>query len=316
MKKDTLPLTPKDGVFAYLLALAVSLVLSVLLPLFEGNAYVVLSYLFTQIPFLLVPFVFLKLRRVDYLNAIQVKTKIKPLPLLFIIPISIGAFLQNTLLSVAFNWLLEALGTTPSVTLPSLDTPLNVVLAVITICILPALSEEFLFRGVMLSAYRERGIMGSCILVSVIFALSHFNTAQLVHQVILGFILAYLVSASGSIWYSVGVHLLNNLFALFIGKLIPSYAQLAVLSMKNVAILSIMCVIGAVILISSLYAFSKFAVKEELKTQGNFFNIFSKNKSPLWYRDTKKPLDYITVGLIVFMVVLLVLTTAISNVTV
>ncbi len=316
MSENELNLTPKTGVIAYLLSLGVSLALSVLVPLLpEGNAQTLGSYFATQIPFLLVPFFYLTLKKVPYLNVVPLKAKVKPLALLLVIPITVGAFLQNTILSVAFNWLLEALGVTPSVSLPLTDNALNTVLCVIAVVLLPALSEEFLFRGVMLSSYRQRGIIGSSLLVSVIFALSHFNLAQLVHQVILGFILAYLTASSGSVWYGVLVHLLNNVIALFIEDLIPAFSTLYVFNATSVGILVGMSLVGAIILLTSLYGFSKIGVKEELRTEGNPFKIFSKAKAPSWHSSEKKPLDYLTVGLLVFMAVLSVLSTIVTSLT-
>ncbi len=314
MKKYDLNLTPKTGIITYLLALGTSLVLSILVPLLpEGNAQTLGSYYATQIPFLLVPFFYLTLKKTSYVDAVPVKGKVKPLALLLVIPITVGAFMQNTILSVAFNWLLESLGITPSVSLPSTDGALNVVLALLAVIVLPALSEEFLFRGVMLSAYRERGVIGSCLLTALIFALSHFNLAQLVHQVILGFILAYLTASTGSIWYAVLVHLLNNVIALFIEDFIPAFATLYVVSPTSIGILIGMSVAGAMVLAFSLYFFSKIAVKEELKTEGNPFKIFLKSQAPAWHSSEKKPFDYLTVGLLVFMIVLSVLTTVASN---
>lgn len=306
---EKLNLQPKDGVLAYLIALAVTLLLgSVISFIPEGNLQTIFSYAITQIGFLIMPFVYLKTRDFNYLDAVPVKGKLKVLPLLLILPITIGAFMQNTLLSLSFNWLLELTGITPSVDLPSTDGALNVVLAIISVCILPALAEEFLFRGVMLSSYKAKGLIPSAIFTSVIFALSHFNLAQLVHQAILGFVLAYITIASGSVWYAVIMHLLNNLIALFIGKIIPAYDALAVYSTTNLIILLVLFVVGAVILILSLVAFTKTATKNSLKESGNPFRILSKILSPKWWTG-EKFVDPYSVGIIVFMIILCLVST-------
>lgn len=318
IKNDSIKpnITTKDGVLAYAVALAGTLVIGMSLVFVpEGNAQTLLNYFITQLGFLIIPFLYLKSRNLPYLEAVPIKRKVKPIALLLVIPITIGAFLQNTILSVAFNWLLEAIGVTPNVNLPLTDNALNVTLAVLAVCVLPAISEEFLFRGIMLSSYRSKGAMGSAILTAIIFALSHFNPAQIMHQAVLGFVLAYLVIASDNIWYGVVLHLLNNLIALFIGDLIPSYNSLAVLNGTNLGILIGMCLIGMAILTASLYAFSKLSTVPELKVD-NPFKVLSKKHAPLWYQAEKKLLDPLTVGFIVCMAVLGVLSTLASYLTI
>ncbi|MBQ8177638.1 MAG: CPBP family intramembrane metalloprotease [Clostridia bacterium] len=310
MRNDELQnstLSPKDGVLAYLVALSVTLVLSfVVFFLPEGNAQTLANYFITQLGFLIVPFLFLKSKGISYLDAVPLKGKVKPLAVVLIIPITIGAFMQNTILSVAFNWLLEALGITPSVNLPSTDGALNVLLAVVAVCLLPALAEEFLFRGIILSSYKNKGLMRACVLSAVVFALSHFNPAQFVHQAILGFILAYITVCSGNVWYGALMHLLNNVIALFIGDVIPAYNNLAILNSQNIIILMIMCAVGAVILIVSLLAFSKVVTRDELKVDGHPLKILSKKGAPAWW-NADKVKDPWTIGFIVFMVVMSVL---------
>ncbi len=305
---QTSTLAPKDGILAYLIALSVTLVLSFLVFLLpEGNAQTLANYFITQLGFLIVPFLFLKSKSLRYSDSVPLKGKIKPIAIALIIPITIGAFMQNTILSVAFNWLLEAIGITPSIDLPSTDGALNVLLATMAICILPAFAEEFLFRGIILSSYESKGLIPSCLLSAVIFALSHFNPAQFVHQAILGFILAYITVCSGSIWYGVIMHLLNNVIALFIGDIIPAYNELAILNTQNLIVLLVMCIVGALILSISLLTFSKVAMRKELKVDGLPLKILSKKNAPTWWCSDKSK-DPWTIGFIVFMVVLSVLT--------
>lgn len=300
---------PKDGVLAYVFALIITLVAGffiVLIP--EGNTQTLLNYFITQIGFLVVPLIYLKSHKLSVVEAIPVRGKVKLIPLLLILPITVGAFLQNTILSVLFNNLLEVIGITPTINIPSTEGALNAILAVIAVCLLPALAEEFLFRGIMLSSYRTKGLMPSMLLVSLMFALSHFNPAQLVHQAILGFVLAYVTVVSGSIWYGVLIHLLNNVIALFLGDIIPAYNNLYVLNATNILILIAMCVVGIIILTLSLVAFYKTGALEDRKVEGSPFNILSKSKAPLWW-ESESSKDSFTIGLIVFMVVMSILST-------
>lgn len=299
----------KESTTIYCASLLLSLVLSyVLFFVPEGNVLTLLNYAVAQVSYLVIPVIFLKLRGYSYTAVVPLKTKVNPVGLILTIPIAIGAFLQNTILSVLFNNLLMLVGITPSVSLPLTDTPINIILALLTVVLLPATAEEFLFRGVMTSAYKDRGIIKACCISGLIFALSHFNPAQIAHQFVLGFLLSITVLTTGSIWYAVSIHLINNLIALFIGDIIPAYNGLGVLNGTNILILVAMCLVGAVILIISFVAFNRTSAKDNLKILGNPFSVLSKTKAPAYYENIGGKLSYITIGFIAFLIVMSILT--------
>ena len=305
-------ITSKEATFIYGLSLVAMLVLSLIagaLP--EGNAQVLASYACAQIAFLIVPLIYLKTKKIPLSLALPAENKLKVIPLILLAPITIGAFMQNTLLAVAFNWLMEAIGLTPSVSIPSLDGAGNIILAILVVAVMPAIGEEIMYRGVMLSAHTDKGLFNACLLSGIIFSLSHFNPAQLVHQFILGVILAFLVASTGNIWYAIITHFINNLLALFVGEIIPQYNTLATLHTTTVLILIALCIVGAVVLIPSLIAFMKFGAKEALKVKrNNLFLLPLKDKAPSWHFNLQKVkgVDYYLVGLISFMVILSILT--------
>lgn len=310
-KEDNLQLNikEKESTTAYIVSLILMLALSyVILLVPTGNAQTLLNYGITQICYLIMPFIYLKWRGASYTSVVPVKGKINPLGLLLTLPIALGAFLQNTIISVLFNNLLILMGVTPSVSLPLTDTPLNITLAILTVVVLPAISEEFLFRGVIASSYKQHGVMKACFLSSLIFALSHFNPAQLVHQFILGFILCATVLTTGNIWYAVIIHAINNLVALFIGDVIPAFNGLATLNATNALILLAMCVVGAIILILSFIFFNRACAKDNLKISGNPLKVLSKTKAPAYYENNGEKLSYITIGFLVFLAVMSILT--------
>ena len=307
MRKEEIKLNydEREGVIIFCVSLFVALIPSFfVLELPEGNAKVLLNYAVTQIAYLLVPLLYLKFRNIDYLAVVPVKSKVKPIGLLLVIPITIGAFLQNTILAVLLNRFFGLFGLSPSVTLPSTDTPLNAILAVLTVAVLAPLAEEGLFRGAILSAYEKHGVWKASLISALIFALSHFNLAQLAHQFVLGFLLAMTVSLTGSIWYAVAIHVLNNIIALFIGDVIPAYNSLVNLNATNVLILVAMCIVGALILIPSFMAFNKTCAKDNLKISGNPFRVFSKKLSPEYHGVEKTKLSFVTIGFFAFLIVM------------
>lgn len=302
-------LTEKESTTVYFICLVVTLALSFLLLSFpEGNTQTLVSYAITQLTYLVVPLIYLKWIKSDITHSIPLTNKINPIGLLLTIPIAVGAFLQNTIFSVLFNNLLEVIGITPSVNMPLTDTPLNIFLAIIAVVVLPAFAEEFLFRGIILTAYKKQGIMKACAISALIFALSHFNPAQIVHQFILGFLLAITVITTGNIWYAVIIHALNNVISLFIGQIIPAYNSLGTLNGTNALVLVAMFVIGAVILVLSFIFFNKKVAKDNLVINGNPFSVFSKKSCPAYYDNDGAKLSYITLGFLAFLVVMSILT--------
>ena len=84
-------------------------------------------------------------------------------------------------------------------------------LAPLLIGLLPAVCEEFAFRGFILSGMRHTGHKWRAILVSALFfAVTHQVLQQSINAFIIGIVLAFLAVQSGSIWPSMVVHLLHN----------------------------------------------------------------------------------------------------------
>ena len=84
-------------------------------------------------------------------------------------------------------------------------------LSVFVTCLLPAISEELLFRGAILQGLRKRfGDIASIFLSALMFALMHQNLQQLVYPFLLGSIMAWIVLRSGSLFSSMLVHFINN----------------------------------------------------------------------------------------------------------
>lgn len=80
---------------------------------------------------------------------------------------------------------------------------------------LPALCEEFVYRGILCHEYERGGVMRAVILSSFFFALLHFNLQNLPVYLFAGIILAMTMYATRSLFGAVIAHFLYNLFGLF-----------------------------------------------------------------------------------------------------
>ena len=91
------------------------------------------------------------------------------------------------------------------------STILNLILCFITVAILPAVCEEFLFRGTLQKLFNEKlNIHIAVILSSIIFSLVHFDFSGFLPRIALGMFLGYLFYYSGSLWTSIFAHIVNN----------------------------------------------------------------------------------------------------------
>ncbi len=84
---------------------------------------------------------------------------------------------------------------------------------IINFAVIPALFEEFAFRCVLLQPLRKYGDWFAILATSFCFAILHGNMVQIPFAFIVGIALGYFCIKTKSIWTSVAIHFLNNLFS-------------------------------------------------------------------------------------------------------
>jgi len=99
----------------------------------------------------------------------------------------------------------------------------NIFRVVLSIAVMPAISEEFLFRGFILSgfalAFPKRK---SIILCALLFALLHLEPLQVPFAFLVGIGLSWVALETGSIWIPILMHAFHNLALLLIARGIAS----------------------------------------------------------------------------------------------
>ncbi len=92
--------------------------------------------------------------------------------------------------------------------------PVDFLIVVLTVALVPAIAEEFLFRGLVQKSVSEStGGMRAAITTGIIFGAYHLNPISVVPLVILGAYFGYLVYRSRNLAISVSVHFFNNFLA-------------------------------------------------------------------------------------------------------
>lgn len=97
------------------------------------------------------------------------------------------------------------------------------------IAIVPAVAEEFIFRGVFYHNYRSAGIFRAALASGLCFGLLHMNLNQFVYAFVLGVVFALLTEAAGSVTASMIPHFMINagsVLSLWLSTQIPQIQQM------------------------------------------------------------------------------------------
>ncbi len=89
----------------------------------------------------------------------------------------------------------------------------NIWLGLLLIAVLPAIAEEFFFRGIVLNSFKKKyGIAVGIIASALIFGIYHMNWIQGINAFIVGIALGYIYVKSGSILTTMILHFINNAY--------------------------------------------------------------------------------------------------------
>ncbi len=134
----------------------------------------------------------------------------RAVPLIFAV---LGVNIPCAYLNSAFMTLLEELGIENILNYAELPIvyPEDYVLLHMTLALVPAFCEEFLFRGLICARLLPYGKTVAIVGSAVLFGLMHGNLGQLFYTTMAGILLGWCYAETRSIWPGVIAHMLNNL---------------------------------------------------------------------------------------------------------
>lgn len=135
------------------------------------------------------------------------------IPMIMIVLCALPAILVADFANTVVVYLLQFIGRVP---VESIPTPANLNELIIGILIIgcsPAICEELLNRGIMLSAYENRGSMTAVVVSGIFFGIFHFDPTNFLGPVFLGILIAYYVIRTNSIFAGALAHFTNNALA-------------------------------------------------------------------------------------------------------
>ncbi len=123
----------------------------------------------------------------------------------------------------------------------------GVLIYIFSTAVMPALFEEFAFRGVVMQPLRKYGDWFAILMSAFCFAIVHANMVQIPFAFIAGVSLGYFCIKTKSIWTSVTIHFLNNLISVLFSVYFEKYPNASV--MIYYIVTSALVLIGVVAMI-------------------------------------------------------------------
>ncbi len=122
-----------------------------------------------------------------------------------------GAMLANLANSIIYS-LFSFFGSPPQGSGLVIDNSLSsLFFNIVTIAVIPALFEEFAFRGMMMGILKKRVSTSAAIVISATaFGLIHGNFSQMPFAFLVGLVLGYAYAVTDSLWVPMAIHFLNN----------------------------------------------------------------------------------------------------------
>lgn len=179
-----------------------------------------LSTINNMIMFVLIPFLYLKRRYIDYRIFTGINGRLSHSHIFTFAALALGAFLLTQGLQFYWFKLLDMLGleySLPSTPISGLD---GLVTSILFIVAAPALSEEFLFRGVIMRSIA--GVYGgrrAVLLSAALFCLMHMNIASIPTTFVVGLVTGFAVYRSRCLQGGVIMHFVHNLIVVVINFL-------------------------------------------------------------------------------------------------
>ena len=98
-------------------------------------------------------------------------------------------------------------------------------LGVLSMAVVPAIIEETVIRGIVMQPLRKYGDKYAIIASALLFAVMHGNMVQIPYTVIGGLLLGYLAVITGSLWPSIVLHFINNLYSVIVVSVNDNFGE-------------------------------------------------------------------------------------------
>ena len=253
-------------------------VLSVVLMIFGGgDAYRssisfahAVNGLFFSVIALFVPFFLLSLRKGSprYIGVLPFSASKNRLTAVFVIFAGFGICMFSNYVAAFVSDLIQTIGLEESdIGLTVSASPLDFLLNILCTAALPALVEEFVFRGVILQPLRRYGEHFAVWSTAFVFGLAHGTVTGFAFAFLVGLVLGYAAVLTGSLWPGIIIHFLNNFYAAVVTDLSSIYPHFGAILNNIIVYIGLVFGAGALVylVLSHSIRFEKGRAKELVK---------------------------------------------------
>ncbi len=128
--------------------------------------------------------------------------------------LTVGSVIIGAAVCTGLEMLFSAAGTGTDIPLPSTLMQLAGYIAVFAL--LPAVSEELLFRGLMLPSLQSSGRLSALVFSSLFFAVFHFNGVMMLYAFLCGMVIGTARLVTGRLYPCIIIHFIVNSAAVLI----------------------------------------------------------------------------------------------------
>ncbi len=255
------------------------------------NLYIIMSI--TSLACLIIPgFIYCKLSKTS-LQKIVPFQKIKFTKLMLLVSVGFGMAFIGDYVAEIFIHNMSLVGISNKMDMDyTTYSPLENMLYILSVAVVPAISEEFALRGIVLGKLRQFGDSFAVIISAVLFAVLHGNIVQIPFAFILGLVFGFIVIKTNTLLPTIIIHFLNNFYAVVISIMESSmtftYHQLNTFYSVTMFIIVTLAIISAII----------------LSKDKTLFNIKNKNNDIISFK-TKITNSFTSVGMVFFLGVLI-----------
>ena len=211
--------------------------------------------------------------------------KVKPLKLLHVS----GLTICGIPIALLLNFLAGLLSNAGADSAEDVNT-YPVMLSIVVFAVVPAVVEEFVFRGCMLSAYSKVDVKAGILFTSLFFALLHFSFGSVLYGFFFGLLFAVVRLATDNLAYTMIMHCLFNTI-----NVLLSYVRLGEIPTAAVLGIFVVAIIGFIVLI--ILFFIKNTIDSSISR--------SEGRYKIWKLITKE--GYITMAVCIIVMVMLLM---------
>ncbi len=181
----------------------------------------------------------------------------------------------------------------------------EIALMFISMAIVPAVAEEFLFRATVLSNLKPYGKVMAVVGSSLLFGLMHQNPYQLIYTTAAGLVMGYAYLKTGSVWCPMLIHFFNNAYSVANQVLLANAEE--EVAMAIIVIFEMLLAVAAIICL--VRYIKRMRAEKRQKYKDGSFGVLLEESSDY----SSKPVEngrirgFFSPGIVVFVTLTLVL---------